>query len=70
MSSQVYRTLMCFLEGDPLAKPYDLIDTPIDANVIRLKAAIQKRINILDGANPDGLTLRKVVSLIPRACAF
>ena len=70
MSSQVFRTLVCFLEGDPLGKPYDLVDTPIDANVIRLKAAIRNRINLLHNVNADGLKLWKVVSLIPRACAF
>ena len=70
MSSQVFCTLVCFLEGDPLGKPYDLVDTPVDANVIRLKAAIRNRINLLHNVNDDGLKLWKVVSLIPRACAF
>jgi hypothetical protein len=70
MSSQVFRKLVCFLEGDPLAKPYDLVDTPIDANVMRLKAAIRKRIQILHDVDADDLKLWKVVSLILRACAF
>ena len=70
MSSQVFHTLVCSLEGDPLAKPYDLIDTLIDTNIIRLKAAIRNRIDLLHNVNADGLKLWKVVSLIPRACAF
>jgi hypothetical protein len=68
MSPQESRILWCLVEGDP--KPYDIIDIPIGAHVNRLKAAIQQRVKILHGVDADSLKLWKVVSLIPRACAF
>ena len=67
MSPQESRVLWCIMESDP--KPYDVF-VPIDAYVNQLKAAIQQRIKTLHGVDPDRLELRKVVSLIPGACAF
>jgi Crinkler effector protein N-terminal domain len=68
MSPQESRIIWCLVEGD--SNPYDIFDIPIEANVNRLKAAIKERIERLHNINPDGLKLRKVVSLIPGACAF
>jgi hypothetical protein len=66
--SQQSRLLWFFLEGGP--KPYS-ITFSINTNVDQLKATIQQRVKILrDTVDPDDLTLLKVVSLIPRACAF
>jgi hypothetical protein len=70
MSPQGSHNLVFFLEGDPLAKPYDLFNTPIGASVFRLKAMIQQRVKILHDIDADCLKLWKVISLIPRACAF
>jgi hypothetical protein len=70
MSPQESRTLVCILKGNPLAKPYDIFDIPICANVFRSRAAIQDRIKRLHDIDADSLQLRKVVSLIPGACAF
>jgi hypothetical protein len=63
MSPHESRNLVLFLEGDPLAKPYDLFDVPIGANVFRLKAAIKERVKIHHDVDADRMKLRKVVSL-------
>jgi hypothetical protein len=68
MSPQESRILWFVLEDDP--KPYDIIDIPIVANVNGLRVAIQQRVKLLHAVDPDGLKLWKVVSFIPRACAF
>jgi Crinkler effector protein N-terminal domain len=68
MSPQESRTIWCLVEGD--TKPYDIFDIPIEANVNRLKAAIQQRVRLLREIDPDRLQLYKVVSLIPGACTF
>jgi hypothetical protein len=68
MSPQTSRLLRFFLEGGP--KPYS-IAISINTNVDQLKATIQQRVKILcDTVDPDDLKLLKVVSSIPRACAF
>jgi len=66
MSPQPSRRIWFILEGRP--KPYSIIS--IDTNVELLKAAIQQRVKILRDIDADDLTLLKVVSLIPRVCAF
>ena len=68
MSPQTSRLLWFFLEGGP--KPYSIDNISINTNVELLKAVIQQRVKILRDIDPDDLELRKVVSLIPRACAF
>jgi hypothetical protein len=68
MSPQTYRLLWFFLEGGP--KPYSINNISINDNVDLLKARIQQRVKLLNGIDPDDLKLWKVVSLIPRACAF
>ena len=65
MSPQTSRLLWFFLEGGP--KPYSIDNISINTNVELLKAVIQQRVKILRDIDPE---LRKVVSLIPRACAF
>ena len=68
MSPQESRILWCLVKGDPI--PYFVRDIPIGANVTQLKELLPEKIDILDGVNPRHLNLWKVVSLIPRACAF
>ena len=68
MSLQTSRLLWFFLEGG--RKPYSIDNISISTNVELLKAAIQQRVKILHDIDPDGLKLRKVVSSIPRVCAF
>ena len=68
MSPQEFRSIWCFLEGNP--KPYYVFDIPIDANVFQLKALVQQTIKRLHNTDAYDLELLKVISLIPRACAF
>jgi hypothetical protein len=70
MSPQESCNLVFFPEDDPLAKPYNLFDILIGANTFQLKAVIQQRVKILHNIDADCLKLWKVISLIPRACAF
>ena len=68
MSPQESRSLWCSLEGNP--KPYNVFDIPIGTNVFQLKALIQQTIKLLHNTDAYDLELLKVISLIPRACAF
>ena len=68
MSLQTSRLLWFSIEGRPT--PYSIRDISISDNVDLLKAKIQQRVQILDGIDPDDLELWKVISLIPKACAF
>jgi len=65
---QASRSLWLFLEGG--SKPYLIENISISTKVDTLKAAIQHRVKALQDVDADDLKLLKVVSLIPRACAF
>ena len=67
-TTQPSRSLWVFLEGD--SKPYliENISTRIVVDI--LKGVIQCSLKSLQDVDGDDLKLLKVVSLIPRACAF
>jgi hypothetical protein len=76
MSPQESQILWCLVEGDPM--PYYVRDIPIGINVTQLKElitlSIVGRLGTLGQeerlSKSHNLKLWKVVSLIPRACAF
>lgn len=71
MSPQKSRAFWCLVEGDPM--PYYVFDIPIGANlnVYQLRALIHERaIKLLHDTDARYLRLLKVISLIPRVCAF
>ena len=68
MSPQESRFLWCFLEGGRTG--YSIKNISINTSVDLLKGMIQQKIKSLSDTDADDLKLWKVVSLIPRACAF
>ena len=68
MTPQESQILWFLVEGEAIQ--YYVCDIPIGANVTQLKELLLDKIDCLDKINPHHLELRKVVSLIPRACAF